>query len=401
MAINADNPGGGMRRTRRANPRGNPNRSISIGDEEVVGVSSRQSVRRSLTVGSLRYNDVTIFMRQLIMLLEAGTPLLKSLKTLSQRGQRAAARALVADIAAYVEMGNPLWQAFERHPRYFDSVFVNLVKASEASGTLIPVLQRMAAYRDKREILRKRLWAGMLYPAVLCVACFGVILLISMVIVPQFEDMFAKMNMQLGAFTVTFMAATKFIGSYWWLFIVGFIGLFVLYKLWCRTPVGRMIADRIKIRIPIIGNIVLKNALVEFSRTTSLLLKSGLSMMSTLDLVRNAIHNRAFAGTLDHMRESIERGGGLEEPMRAAKGLFPAVVTDMIVTGEESGRIDVVAEQIADTYEEEVNIAIAALGEALQPIMTVFLGGIVILLMLAVFLPLLQMVNTLGGGGAE
>lgn len=397
MAMNADNPSGGMRRTRRANPRGTTNRSISIGDEEVVGLSQQKRIGRSLTMGSLRYNDITAFLRQLIMLLEAGTPLLKSLNTLSQRGQRAAARALVADIAGYVEMGNPLWQAFERHPRYFDTVFVNLVKASEASGTLIPVLQRLTSYRDKREILRKRLLAGMLYPAVLVVACFAVVMLISLVIVPQFEDMFSKMNVKLGAFTVCFMSVTKFIGSYWWLFIVGFAGLFVLYKLWVRNPLGRIVADRMKIRIPIVGNIVLKNSIVEFSRTTSLLLKSGLSMMSTLELVRNAIHNRAFAYTLESMRDSIERGGGLEEPMRAAKGLFPSVVTDMIVTGEESGRIDVVAEQIADTYEEEVNIAIAALGEALQPVITVFLGGIVIVLMLAVFLPLLQMVNNLGG----
>ncbi len=398
MAINADNPGGGVKRTRRANPRGSQSRPISIGEEEVAGVS--RPAGRGLTIGSLRHSDITAFLRQLIMLLEAGTPLLKSLKTLSQRGQRAAGRALVADIAAYVEMGNPLWQAFERHPRYFDAVFVNLVKASEASGTLISVLQRMADYRDKREILKKRLFAGMLYPAILVVACFVVVLLISLIIVPQFQDMFATMNVTLGPFTQAVIGTTTFIGGYWWLFIVAFIGLYILYKLWSANPVRRIVADRMKMRLPIIGNIVLKNAIVEFSRTTSLLLKSGLSMMATLDLVRNAIHNRAFAYSLEAMRDSIERGGGLEEPMRAAKGIFPPVVVDMIVTGEESGRIDAITEQIADTYEEEVNIAIAALGEAMQPIMTVVLGGIVIVLVLAVFLPLLSMMNNLNSGGA-
>jgi type IV pilus assembly protein PilC len=335
------------------------------------------------------------------MMVEAGTPLLRSLRTLSQRGEKASVRALVADIAQYVEMGNPLWQAFERYPKYFDIVFVNLVKASEASGTLVPVLQRMVAYRERREILRKRVRAGMLYPVVLLIACLAVVMLIAKVIVPEFEDMFTKFNVELPAYTKGFMAVSKAVGSYWWVGVLVIVGLVLIYKLWyVQSPLRRIAADRMKLRIPIVGKILLKNAIVEFTRTLALLLKSGLSMMTTLELVRNAIHNRAFAQTIQGMRDSVEQGGGLEQPMRAAGSIIPGVVADMMVTGEESGRLDSIAEQVANTYEEDVNVSIAALGDALQPILTIFLGAIVILVVLAVFIPLISMIDQLGAGGA-
>lgn len=402
MANNAETPGGGMKRVRRVRK---PVELESVG-APAVEAAVEPTVAPKASQGFLsmsapvRYTDITVFLRQLIMMLEAGTPLLRSLKTLSQRGEKASLRALVNDIAMYVEMGNPLWQAFERHPRYFDMVFVNLIKASEASGTLVTVLQRLVHYRERREILRKRLRAGMLYPAVLVFACFAVVMLIAKVIVPQFEMMFSKFDVPLPPFTKAFMSTTKFFGNFWWLGVLIIAVLVAVYKLWyVQNPLRRLTADRVKLRLPIIGKILLKNAVVEFTRTLSLLLRSGLSMMATLDLVRNAIHNRAFAQTLQGMRDSVEQGAGLEQPMRAAGDIIPAVVTDMIVTGEETGRLDSIAEQVANTYEEEVNISIAALGDALQPILTIFLGGIVILVVLAVFVPLITMIDQLGAGG--
>lgn len=404
MAMNADKPGGGAKRVRRTAKRTEIAQPVEQTAYDEGSYTVTTSTRRpgsflSMTVG-VRNADITVFLRQLIMLIEAGTPLLRSLTTLSQRGEKAAVRALVADIAQYVEMGNPLWQAFERYPKYFDVVFVNLVKASEASGTLVPVLQRIVAYRERREILKKRVRAGMLYPVVLLIACFAVVMLIAKVIVPEFEDMFTKFNVELPAYTKGFMAVSKAVGSYWWLGVAVIVALVLVYKLWyVQNPLRRIAADRMKLRIPIVGKILLKNAIVEFTRTLALLLKSGLSMMSTLELVRNAIHNRAFAQTIQGMRDSVEQGGGLEQPMRAAGSIIPGVVADMMVTGEESGRLDSIAEQVANTYEEDVNVSIAALGDALQPILTIFLGAIVILVVLAVFIPLIAMIDQLGAGG--
>jgi len=401
MATNADKPGGGMKRVRRVAQRPP---AVEPAEEAVVirpqPVATTVSIRpRLAATGSVRNADITAFLRQLIMMIDAGTPLLRSLKTLSERGEKASVRALIADMTDYVEMGNPLWQAFERHPRHFDTVFVNLIKASEASGTLAPVLQRIVQYRERRELLRKRVRGAMFYPFILVFACFAVVMFIAMVVVPQFEDFFKKFDVQVPTLSRIFMGAANAVALFWWLPVIIVIGLVIVYKVWyVQNPLRRITADRVKLSIPIIGPILVKNSIVEFSRTLSLLLKSGLSMMSTLELVRNAIHNRAFAQTLQAMRDSVERGGGLEQPLREASAIIPPVVTDMLVTGEESGRLDSIAEQIANTYEEEVNISIATLGEALQPILTVFLGVIVILLMLSVFLPMMSMITQLGAG---
>jgi len=350
--------------------------------------------------GSVRHVDITNFLRQLIMLLEAGTPILKSLQTLSQRGERAAARQLVGDIAQFVEGGNPLWQSFDRHPRYFDAVFVNLIKASEASGTLVTVLRRVVDYREARELLTKRVRSAMIYPVVLVLACLGVMLLLTNYVVPEFEAMFSRANLDVPDLTKNFLACSKLFQVWWWVPLLAFVGLWLLYRVWfVQNPLRRLAADRVKLKLPVAGTIIHKTALVELSRTMSLLLRSGLSMMATLDLTRNAIHNRAVAATLQSMRDSVEQGGGLEAPMRAASHLIPPVVADMFVTGEESGRVDAIAEQIAETYDEEVKIAVAGLGEALQPIFTIIIGLAVIVLFVALFLPLVSMIDQIAGGG--
>ncbi|MBI1319121.1 MAG: hypothetical protein GC168_09255 [Candidatus Hydrogenedens sp.] len=372
-----------------------------LSDDEIVvrKESGKGSALSGFMSGGVASTDVTTFLRQLIMLLEAGTPILKSLKTLSERGKRAAARALVADIAMYVEAGNPLWQAFDRHPRYFDSVFVNLIKASEASGTLVTVLRRSVDYRTSRELLAKRVKGAMVYPILLVVACFAVVLLLAYFVVPQFKELFEKANLEIPEVTKKFLAISEAFTLYWWVPIVALFLLYLVYRFWfLRSPVRRLIADRIRIRIPVVGHILHKNAIVEMTRTMALLLRSGVSMMSALDLTRNAIHNLAVGQVLQHVRDNIEGGGGLEAPLRAASPVIPDVVTDMMVTGEDSGRVDAVCEQIADIYEEEVEIAVSTIGEAIQPIFTVIVGGIVMLLFVALFLPMVSMIQQLQGG---
>ncbi|MFP4172400.1 MAG: type II secretion system F family protein [Candidatus Hydrogenedentota bacterium] len=347
---------------------------------------------------SVRSHDITVFLRQLIMLLEAGTPLLKSLKTLAVRSQSGGLRNLVSDIASHVENGNALWQAFERHSRYFDPVFVNLVKASEASGTLITVLRRLVEYREQREVMRKRVIGAMFYPVVLLIACLGVIVLIARVVIPGFMELFQRLDVELPAFTENFIAVIDFVGAWWWLGLLILAGLIVLYKLAVLNPLYRLYADRLKLRLPLIGSILRKSGVAEFTNSLALLLKSGMSMMATLDLVRHALRNQAFAHIVQQMRDSVEEGGGLEQPLRQNASVFPPVVADMLVTGEESGQLDDIARQIARTYEEEVNIEINTLGDALVPIIVIFIAVVVLILALALFRPLIDMVEQLSAG---
>lgn len=384
-------------------------RKIAEVVSEEPGAQAAAQVKRALPGANtvlwergIRTRDITLFLRQLILLLEAGTPILKSLQTLTRRGERAAVRQLVSDICEYVEGGNPLWQAFDRHPRYFDGIFVNLVKASEASGTLIPVLKRVTTYREERDLLAKRVRGAMMYPAILVIACFGVLLLLTKFTIPQFEAMFAQQQAKLPAFSRAFLDGAKWFSNWWWAIIIVVFVLGAIYKGWyVRNPLRRLTADYWKLKLPVVGPILHKNALVEFTHTMALLLKSGLSMMATLDLTRNAIHNSAVAISLQSIRDSVERGGGLEEPMRAHAKVIPHVVTDMFVTGEESGRVDEVADQIARTYEEEVKIAVNNLGELLQPILTLIIGLVVMALFVALFLPIIFLVTeTAGSSGA-
>ncbi len=364
--------------------------------EEYTGPAAKVT-----SLSSVRKSDVTYFLRQLIMLLKAGTPILRSLQTLSKRGEKANVRALVADITQYVEAGNPLWQAFDRHSRYFDRVFVNLIKASEASGTLITVLERVVASRTELELMRKRVKAAMFYPAILVFACGLVTWLISSFVIPEFKDMFSKADIEIKGMAKFLFDASDTVSSYWWLPLIIALALFVGYKFAVgRSQSFRLLTDGIKLRIPVMGPIVKGSALVELTRTMALLIRSGVPMMATLELTRSSVGNLRVAQALQGVRDSIERGGGMEAPLRKAAPAIPHVVTDMLVTGEESGRVDEVADQVADIYEKDVEILTGGLGEALQPIFTVIVGVGILFLFVALFGPLVELIEQLGSAGA-
>jgi type II secretory pathway component PulF len=299
----------------------------------------------------------------------------------------------------YVEGGSALWQAFDRHPRYFDTVFINLIKASEASGTLTTILRRLVNYRESREMLRKRVRGAMIYPVLLLVACTVALFVITSVVVPVFAEFFERSDMETPQTTQLLIHTSALIRTWWWIPLVALLAVILVYQKWfLRNPVRQIAADYIKLKLPLLGSIIHKNAITEMCRTMGLLLRSGLSMMSTLDLTRDAIHNRAVAESLKGMRDSVENGGSLEEPMRAS-GVIPSVIVDMFVTGEESGRVDQITEQIADIYEEEVKIAVSSLGEALQPVFTLIIGVVVLILFISLFLPMITMIDRLGSAG--
>lgn len=359
----------------------------------------------------MRDQYVNDFLRQLIMLLEAGTPLLRSLNILSTRGEKASVRALVADIAQYVENGNALWQAFERWPRNFLPVEINLIKAAEASGTLNVVLKRLVIYRERRSMLAKRIKGAMWYPAILVITCVAVLFLLAKVVVPEFRDLFSRLDIspdKIPPYTTFVMNTAEVMTSLPAIIIIlaVLIGVPVAYVLAVRLVPGfRYMMDHIKLRLPRVGKaITKKSAVVDMTRSMALLLRSGLSMMVTLDLVRANVRNTAVAAVVQQVRDSVERGEGIEEPLRRASGIIPPVVTDMLVTGEDSGQLDQIAEHIADTYEEEVNITIGTIGELIQPILTIFLGVVVLVLFVSLFMPMLAVINDLinqasGAGG--
>lgn len=367
-------------------------------------VSTVQETINTRTTRTVRHKDITVFLRQLIMMLDAGMPILKALKGLSNRGEHKGIRNLVTGIAEYVEAGNPLWQAFAREGKHFPSVYVNLIKAAEASGSLVTVLRRLVTYREKRELLRRQMMNALIYPLSIAFIAYVIVWLLSTFLIPEFRDMFAAFDVPPSGFTQFVLSATEMVGGFTSIIVVFsvVIGIWLGYtQVWVRNPVRRAIADEIKFRLPIIGPLTRAGIVAEFTRTFAMLQRSGVLMMSTLELCRSSISNRAFAGAIQDMRDSVERGDGLEGPLRDAekKGLLPGVVVDMLVTGEETGSMDTIADQIADIYEDEVELLVSGLKEAVQPILVVGIGIVVGGIVIAMFLPLVSLVEGLSGGG--
>jgi type IV pilus assembly protein PilC len=400
---NPESTTGAAKRPRRTRRRGGGPSPNATGDAGAASssldqpVASGPATRGGLLISDrVPQKDVTQFMRQLIMLLQAGTPLLRSLKSLGERSSKPAVRRLVSDIAEYVEGGNALWQAFERHPRCFNSVEVNLIRASEASGTLLAVMDQLVTYRERRRMLVKKVQSAMLYPVILIVACLAVALVISIVVVPEFKALFDRMGIQPEGFSAFVLQAVEAFGTWWWVGIIALFAVALLVWLWANsTSVNRLRAHRLTLRVPILGRIVRKYSMVQMTRTLSLLLRSGLSMMVSLDLTRRAIYNQAIAQTLQDVRNNVEGGGSIEEPLRRHRNLIDPVVVDMLVTGEESGQLDLIAEQIARVYEEEVNVEVNTLGESLQPVLVIIIGGMVGSLFIALFMPMISMLEQL------
>ena len=368
----------------------------------VPSVSAAPDTILSRAGGGIRNKDITAFLRQLVMMLEAGTPILKSLKSLARRGERKALRGMIGGITEYVESGNPLWQAFAREGRHFPPVDVNLIKASEASGTLISVLKRIADYREKRDRLLKHVQVAMIYPALLLSVCVILVIILSAWVLPAFKEVFETMDAEIGGFSLFVMNVADWISSYWWLplgIIVGFIAFHELY--WVKNPLRRLQSDKVKLRIPIFGSIIQRGVIADFTRTFSMLLRSGISMMATLDLCKNSVTNHAYIGVIQDLRASVESGEGLEAPLRQAEkdGYLPGIMVDMLVTGEESGSLEKVADQIADIYEEEVEIAVNGIKEAITPVFVIGMGAVVGSMVLALFLPLISMIESITSGG--
>lgn len=349
----------------------------------------------------VRNRDVTAFLRQLIMMLNAGTPILKSLNTLAHRGDHQGIREMVGGIAEYVGAGHPLWQAFARESKYFSPVDVHLIKAGEATGNLTEILERIVLYREKRDRLNRFVRNALIYPVILVTAALLVMILLTVFVIPVMREFFNAMDVEIPPFASFVMGTSDLVARFWWLGVFAVVGAIVAYKFWVRTPEGRLTADRAKYRIPLLGGLVKKRTIAEFSRTFSLLLRSGVSMMATLELCRNTVRNRAFVPVIQDMRDSVESGEGLEAPLRAGErdGFIPGVVVDMMLTGEDSGSLDEVAEQVADIYDEEVESAANGLKEAMVPLLVLVLGVAVGAIIISMFQPLVSLIEGISAGG--
>ncbi len=401
----ADAPSGEIKRVQRRVRRTANVPSQGVSEDAVRPVEVEESPPagspRFLGLRTVSDREINAFLNQLILMLDAGTPLLRALKTLSVRGKSRSMRFLVTQVADYVENGNALWQAFQRHGDYFDAVFVNMVKASEASGQLVPVLRQLLEEREARAELRNKLIVATIYPTIVLIAFIAVMLFISRVVIPEFKNLFEQSGIELSGYSAWFFNSVNTVTSLPAVIAIlaVIVAVVVVYKSLRRNDGTRAQLDALKLRMPIFGPIARSTAVYQMTRNLALMLRSGLSMLVTLDLVRGAVANQAISNMIYKVRESVEQGAGIETPMRSHEHLIPPLITDMLVTGEESGQLEEISDKVAESEREEIEKRIGILGEMLLPILILILAIPVLMLVLALMGPIFELMQ--GGAGGN
>jgi type IV pilus assembly protein PilC len=322
-------------------------------------------------------------------MIDAGLPLVQCLEILSSRGENKALNAILKDVKDYVEQGGTFSDGLGRHPKLFDELFVNLVRAGEMGGILDTILNRLAGYIEKRVKLARQVRGAMVYPtAIFFVAVIVVVIMLAWVI-PSFKNMFSEFGGEdsLPALTKMVIAASEgFLGNLHWILLV--TGSIVFAFTWTyRQPAGKHFFHRSLLVLPIIGPVMRKIAVARFTRTLGTLLSAGVPILDALDVVKKSAGNVVIEGAIQETSNKIREGRTMAEPLMETN-VFPPMVVQMIGVGEQTGALDTMLNKIADFYEDEVDVAVAALTSLLEPLMMVFIGGIVGVILISMYLPI-------------
>ena len=334
--------------------------------------------------------EVAVMTRQLSILLAAGVPLVGGLEALVSQIANPLLKKIVAQNKESVNEGNSLAFSLSQHPKLFSNIYVNMVRAGGASGSLDVVLDRLAEYGERQEILRGSFKAALAYPVFMSLIGSLVLFFLITFIVPNITQVFSEMHHTLPLPTVTLISVSGFLKSFWWVVVLAGVGVVIAVKQLIRTPKGHYIWDRIKLRIPVLGSINQKIALARFGRTLGTLLESGVPLLSALDIVRNIVNNTLIAEDIDNAAEEIEAGKSLAIPLGRSPW-FPPIAVQMISVGEQSGELEAMLGKIADTYEKDVESQIMAMTSMLEPVMILVMGLVVGFIVISILLPIFEM----------
>lgn len=347
--------------------------------------------------GKPNLRDVTVFSRQFATVINAGLPVVQSLAILQRQAEKDALKEALKKIREEVETGVPLSEALSKHPKIFSRLYVYLVRAGEASGNLDGILERIAVYQEKQAALRGKLKSALTYPAVVLVIALGVTYFLLTGIVPQFAGILTQLGGEMPIITRILITISDFLRHQWWLLLLMIVGSVVGLGLFYRTDRGRHAIDGFLLKAPVIGNLVQKTAIASFSNTFGLLLKSGVNIIEAIDITKGTAGNVIVEDVLEEAKGSVQRGEQISVTLLAKPKVFPPLVSSMVAIGEETGAVDAMMEKIASFYEREVNEAVDSLTAALEPLLIVFLGGVVGFIVAGMFLPMFAIIGQLSG----
>lgn len=360
-----------------------------------ANTSGSRRPRFSLTK-SISGKDITALTRQLATLINAGFPLARALSFVGRQADKDHVRALITSIDAEVRGGATLSDVLSRHPREFNYLYINMIRAGEAGGILGLLLDRLAGMREADETLVAKIKGAMTYPAIMMLAMVGSLVILFTFVVPKFALMFNEMGQALPMPTQIMMNISSVFEHYWWV-ILGGIGILVAGpKFWGRTEAGRWALDRFKLRIPILGTFATQIAMARLCRTLGTLLDSGVHLVAALEASRGVAGNVVIAQGITDSLKDIREGKKVGQTF-ASTGLFPDLVTEMITLGEESGQVGPMMLKVAEIYERQTDELVKALTSILEPVMILFMGGIVGMVVVAMLMPIFSM-NLMSGG---
>lgn len=345
---------------------------------------------RALAAPKVGLPDLVLFSRQMYTLLKAGVPIMRALGGLQESAVNPTLREVIADLRLSLDAGREFSQALQRHPQVFSPFYVSVVRVGETTGRLDEAFLRLFGYLEFEREVRERVKTAVRYPAFVLFAIAVAVAIVTVFVIPAFARIFEGANVPLPLLTRLLVATSDFVVAYWLYLLAAAALAWGAFWAWVRTEAGRRSWDRHKLRIPIVGPILLKISLARFARAFSLATAAGVPIVQALTVVARVLDNAHLALRVEQMREGVERGESILRTA-VATGVFTPVVLQMIAVGEESGALDELLGEIADMYEREVDYAVKNLSAAIEPVLTVALGVLVLILALGVFLPIWEM----------
>jgi type IV pilus assembly protein PilC len=348
--------------------------------------------------GRVKPKVLTTFTRQLATLVDAGLPLLRGLRVLEKQERNVTLRDILGQLALAIEGGSTFSEALAQHPKVFNRLFVNMVKAGELGGVLEVVLKRLAEFSEKAQKIKGKVKAAMFYPVAVLIVALGIMVLLLTFVIPRFQGVFEGMNIKMPRFTLIVLGISAAVKDHFFETSLGVAAVVVVFLLCIRTRIGRLAWDKFKLKVPVMGPVVSKVAIARFTRTLGTLVSSGVPILQALTIVKETAGNVIIANAVNGVHESVKEGETITAPLEAS-GVFPPMVVSMVDVGEQTGALPEMLLRIADNYDEEVDNAVSAMTSLLEPIMIIFLAVLVGSIVIAMFLPLIQMINTLSGSG--
>ena len=353
------------------------------------------TAQKKKSLGSIKMRDIVIFTRQFSTMINSGLPLVQALDILAMQSENPAFKDVTGQVVFDVESGNTVADALRKHPKSFTELYVNMVAAGEAGGILDTILMRLAVFMEKNDALVRKVKGAMIYPGVIMSVAGIAITVLLLFVIPTFQTMFASAGIALPLPTRIVIGMSAFLKSYWWVVVLVVIALVFMIRRYYATSDGKLVIDRLLLKAPVLGDVLRKSAVSRFTRTLGTLISSGVSILDGLEITAKTSGNRVIQDAIMESRASIAGGETIAAPLKKS-AVFPPMVISMISVGEQTGGLDEMLTKIADFYDEEVDAAVSGLLALMEPVMIVFLGVVVGGMVIAMYLPIFDMVNAAG-----